>query len=156
MALSLDEIDRRLLTELQADADRTNVELARLVGLSPAATLHRVRRLKEAGVIRRITAELDPDLAGFPLRAYVSVTLARHTPTAERAFQAALQDIPQVVVAEVVAGETDLLIQIVARDVPELQRVLTRLSVHGAQRIVTLLHLQEIKTRSPLPLTDPA
>ena len=46
MATSLDEIDIQLLSALQEDADRTNVELARLTGLSPAATLHRVRRLK--------------------------------------------------------------------------------------------------------------
>ena len=50
MAVKLDEIDIQLLTALQADADRTNVELARLTGLSPAATLHRVRALKESGV----------------------------------------------------------------------------------------------------------
>ena len=56
--ISLDEIDVRLLKELQADADRPNVELARIVGLSPPATLNRVRRMKEAGVIRRIAARL--------------------------------------------------------------------------------------------------
>ena len=66
MAVELDEIDVRLLTSLQADADRTNVELARLAGLSAAATLHRVRRLKESGVIRIISARLDPAAAGFP------------------------------------------------------------------------------------------
>ncbi len=59
MALSLDSVDIRLLVELQADADRPNVELARLVGLSPAATLHRVRRLKEAGIVSGIVARLD-------------------------------------------------------------------------------------------------
>ena len=60
--LILDDTDRHLLAELQADADRPNVALARLVGLSPAATLNRVRRLKESGVIRRIAARLDaPD-----------------------------------------------------------------------------------------------
>src|SRR4051794_6865079 len=63
MATSLDEIDVQLLVELQADADRTNVDLARLVGLSPAATLHRVRRLKESGVIRQVVARLDPAVA---------------------------------------------------------------------------------------------
>ena len=57
MAVKLDEVDIQLLNALQADADRTNVELARLVGLSPAATLHRVRYLKESGVIRIITAD---------------------------------------------------------------------------------------------------
>ena len=76
MAVSLDEIDTQLLTALQEDADRTNVELARLVGLSPAATLHRVRRLKESGVIRIISAQLDPAAAGFPLQVYVTASLA--------------------------------------------------------------------------------
>ena len=68
MAVKLDDIDIELLTALQEDADRTNVELARLVGLSPAATLNRVKRLKESGVIRVIAARLDPAAAGFPLQ----------------------------------------------------------------------------------------
>jgi len=72
MAVSLDEVDIQLLTALQEDADRTNVELARLTGLSPAATLHRVRRLKESGVIRVIRAEIDAAAAGFPLQVYVT------------------------------------------------------------------------------------
>ena len=59
MAVPLDDVDIQLLTALQEDADRTNVELARLTGLSPAATLHRVRRLKESGVIRVIRAEVE-------------------------------------------------------------------------------------------------
>ena len=63
MAVDLDEVDVRLLTALQEDADRTNVELARLTGLSPAATLHRVRALKESGVIRIIRAHVDPAAA---------------------------------------------------------------------------------------------
>ena len=78
MAMQLDEIDVRLLGELQADADRPNVALARLVGLSPAATLNRVRRLKESGLIRAIAARLDSGAAGFSLQVYVMVTLARH------------------------------------------------------------------------------
>src|ERR1051326_8277117 len=78
MAVKLDDVDILLLTALQEDADRTNVELARLAGLSPAATLHRVRRLKESGVIRIISAQLDPDAAGFPLQVYVTATLARY------------------------------------------------------------------------------
>ena len=80
MAVKLDEVDIQLLDALQENADRTNVELARLVGLSPAATLHRVRYLKESGVIRIITARLDPAAAGFPLQLYVAATLGRHDP----------------------------------------------------------------------------
>ena len=84
MAQELDLIDIQLLQELQADADRSNVELARLVELSPAATLHRVRRLKESGVIRAITARLDAAAAGFALQVYVAVTLQRHDDATHR------------------------------------------------------------------------
>src|SRR3984957_16722108 len=107
MAVSLDDVDIQLLTALQADADRTNVELARLVGLSPAATLHRVRRLKASGVIRIISAQLDPAACGFPLQVYVTATLARHDPRSSRVFDDLIRSMPQIISADHVAGETD-------------------------------------------------
>jgi Lrp/AsnC family transcriptional regulator, leucine-responsive regulatory protein len=152
MAISLDPIDVRLLTELQADADRPNVELARLVGLSPAATLNRVRRLKESGVLRRITGRLDSTVAGFPLQVYVLVTLARHDEVANRRFQEAVGTLPEVIAADWVTGEVDAVLMVVAADVAQLQRVLSRLSTRGASRLVTLLRLEELKPSSPLPL----
>src|SRR5918994_3419179 len=117
MALSLDRIDVRLLAELQRDADRPNVELARLVGLSPAATLNRVRRLKESGVIRAISARLDSAAAGFALQVYVMVTLARHEHSANRRFEEAVLALPQVIAADSVTGEVDAMLMVVARDV---------------------------------------
>jgi Lrp/AsnC family leucine-responsive transcriptional regulator len=152
MAISLDEVDLRLLDALQTDADRTNVELARLAGLSPAATLHRVRRLKETGVIRVITAQVDPEAAGFPLRVFVATNTARHDPRSVRAFEDLLRSLPQVITADNIAGEMDYLLTVVARDVGELQHVLTRLSVRGAARLITYLRLEEVKRPSPLPL----
>jgi Lrp/AsnC family leucine-responsive transcriptional regulator len=153
MPVSLDEIDVRLLKELQVDADRPNVELARLVGLSPAATLHRVRRLKEAGVIRAISARIDSAAAGFTLQVYVMVTLARHDEAAEQRFYKEVRSLEHVIAADTVAGETDALLMIATRDVAELQVVLSRLSTRGgAQRLITLLRLSELKPSSPLPL----
>ena len=152
MAVDLDDVDVRLLTVLQGDADRTNVELARLVGLSPAATLHRVRRLKQAGVIRLITARLDPTAAGFPLQVYVAASLARHDPRSSRTFEDQVRAIPQISAADNLAGEMDYLLTVVARDVAELQRVLARLATRGGQRLVTYLRLEEVKPPSPLPL----
>ena len=153
MAISLDLIDMRLLEELQADADRPNVELARLVGLSPAATLHRVRRLKESGIVRSVVARLDPAEAGFPLQVYVTVTLQRHGDAAHRRFVEALRDMPEVISADWVTGETDAMLMVVAREVAQLQRVLVRLSTRGgAARVTTLLRLEELKPASPLPL----
>ncbi|MEA2123629.1 MAG: Lrp/AsnC family transcriptional regulator, leucine-responsive regulatory protein [Solirubrobacteraceae bacterium] len=155
MALQLDEIDLQLLTELQDDADRPNVELARIVGLSPAATLHRVRRLKESGVIRKIVAQLDAEAAGFPLRVFVSLTVGRHDEAAHRRLEQAVRAIPQVIRADWVAGETDALLEVVARSIAELQRVQLVLSSRGgAQRVITLLRMSELKPRSPLPLAS--
>jgi Lrp/AsnC family transcriptional regulator, leucine-responsive regulatory protein len=152
MAVELDEIDVRLLTALQADADCTNVELARLVGLSAAATLHRVRWLKESGVIRIVSAQLDPAAAGFPLQVYVTATLSRHDPRSTRAFEDHIRAVPQIIAADNVAGEMDYVITAVARDVADLQEVLAGLSTRGGQRLVTYLRLAEVKPPSRLPL----
>ena len=150
-SVPLDQTDRILLRELQADADRPNVELARLVGLSPAATLNRVRRLKEDGLITGIHARVEPTLVGYPLQVYVSVTLAEHDERSHRRFEKAVQLVPNVVGADWVTGETDALLRIVARDVNDLQRVLLMLQKGGAQRVLTLLRLEEIKGPTPLP-----
>src|SRR5512140_798246 len=121
MAVSLDEVDIQLLTALQEDADRTNVELARLAGLSPAATLHRVRRLKESGVIRVIRADVDPAAAGCPPQMCGTATPARHDPRSSRVFDDLIRSVPQIIAAVNVAGETDYILTVVARDVTELQ-----------------------------------
>ena len=156
MARTLDEIDVLLLNELQLDADRPNVELARLAGLSPAATLNRVRRLKESGVIEGIHAKLDREQAGFGLCVYVSVTLGRHEEATERRFREVVNDLPQITAAASVAGESDALLTVNCRGLGELQDVLSRLTTKGgAQRVVTLLRLGELKPDSPLPLGAP-
>lgn len=153
MAVEVDEIDLRLLRELETDADRPNVELARIVGLSPAATLNRVRRLKEAGVVTGIHAHLDPKASGFPLQVYVAATLSQQDVTAHRKFEATVRKLPHVISADWVTGETDALLHVVARDVEELQKVLLTLSGRGgAGRLLTLLRLEPLKPRSPLPL----
>src|SRR6266702_365440 len=152
MAVPLDDVDIQLLTALQEDADRTNVELARLAGLSPAATLHRIRRLKETGVIRVISAQLDPAAAGFPLQVYVTAMLARHDPRSSNVFDDMIRALPQIIAADNVAGETDYLLTVVARDVADLQTVLASLATRGGQRLVTYLRLAEVKPPSRLPL----
>ena len=156
MPISLDLIDLELLKELQLDADRSNVELARLVGLSPAATLHRVRRLKSEGIIRAVVAQLDSTAAGFPLQVYLLVTIQRHDDASHRKFAETVKNLPEVIAADWVTGEIDALLVVVAREVAQLQRVILRLSTRGgASRVTTLLRLEELKPSSPLPL-DPA
>ena len=153
MAVSLDEVDIRLVRELEQDADRPNVELARIVGLSPAATLNRVRRLKEEGVITGIHAHVDATAAGLPLQVFVLASLGQHDETANRRFAQVVNKSPNIISADWVTGETDALLHVVAHDVEELQKVLMTLSGRGgAARLVTLLRLEPLKPRSPTPV----
>jgi Lrp/AsnC family transcriptional regulator, leucine-responsive regulatory protein len=150
--MELDRTDLELLAELERDADRTNVELANAVGLSPAATLHRIRRLKASGVVRAIRADVNPELAGFPLSVYLAITVGRHDEAAHTRLQQAVADIPQVIRADWVAGETDALLEVVAQSIEELQRVQLLLSSRGgAQRVTTILRLEVLKAPSPMP-----
>src|SRR3954452_8601883 len=107
MAVSLDEVDIRLIRELEQDADRPNVELARIVGLSPAATLNRVRRLKEEGVITGIHAHVDAGQAGLPLQVFVLASLGQHDEAANRRFAQVVQKSPNIISADWVTGETE-------------------------------------------------
>jgi Lrp/AsnC family transcriptional regulator, leucine-responsive regulatory protein len=153
MAVSLDEVDIRLVRELEQDADRPNVELARIVGLSPAATLNRVRRLKEEGVITGIHAHVDATGAGLPLQVFVLASLGQHDEAANRRFATQVQKLDNVISADWVTGETDALLHVVAHDVEGLQKVLMTLSGRGgASRLVTLLRLEPLKPRSPTPV----
>ena len=87
----LDDIDCALLSLLQERGDTPNLELARTVGLSPAATSRRVTRLRAEGVIEAIRAVVVPEEVGLGIEAYVLVTLAEHSPEADAASRARWQ-----------------------------------------------------------------
>src|SRR5262245_16928002 len=76
----LDELDRRILTELQRDAGITNQELADRVGLSPSPCLRRVKALEDAGVLQKRVALLDRKQLGLTLTALIQISMDRHTP----------------------------------------------------------------------------
>jgi len=86
--ITLDDLDPRILHALQDQADRSNLEIARLIGLSPAATLRRIKRLKDQGVIERVVAVLNPQAVGAGLLAVVEVSLERQGEHALQAFAA--------------------------------------------------------------------
>jgi DNA-binding Lrp family transcriptional regulator len=111
-----------------------------------------VRRLKQTGVIRVISAQVDPEAAGFPLQLYVAATVGRHDPRSTRIVEDQVRALPQIIAADNVTGEMDYLLTVVARDVSELQDVLAALATRGGQRLISYLKLAEIKPPSRLPL----
>ncbi len=114
--ITLDRTDVELLHLLQDDARMTNKEMADRVGLSPSATLERVRRLVGAGVVRGMHARLDPAAIGIGLEALLMVRLQRHTRTVIDAFQAHCHALEEIVGLWHLTGSSDYVARVVARD----------------------------------------
>ena len=121
----LDEIDRKILAELQADGRMTNVELARRVGISAPPCLRRVRVLEEAGFIRGYHAELDPRSLGFEVQVFAMVRLQNQSERDLAAFEGRARDWPLVRECHMLNGEIDFILKCVSPDLPTFQRFLT-------------------------------
>lgn len=124
-ATRLDEIDRKILAELQADGRMTNVELARRVGISAPPCLRRVRALEEMGYIRGYHAEIAPRELGFDVQVFAMVRLVNQSERDLAAFEAQARDWPLVRECHMLNGEIDFILKCVAPDLPGFQRFLT-------------------------------
>ncbi len=122
---NLDEIDRQLLQELQAEGRVTNVELARRVGLTAPPCLRRVRALEDEGVIRGYHADLEPSKLGFAIVVFAMVSLKSQAEESLREFEAAMQDLAEVRDVHMLNGEIDFILKIVSRDLQSFQEFLT-------------------------------
>lgn len=144
-SVPLDDIDVRILEELQADGRISNVALADAVGLSPSPCLRRVKRLEEAGVIAGYRAEVDRRQVGLDLTVFVEVSVERHGGQTQERMEERLLALPEVVACHVVSGQADFLLEVVCRDLrdydrftrehlgrwPEVSRVLQLRHQHG-------------------------
>ncbi|EEX09956.1 leucine-responsive regulatory protein [Ruegeria lacuscaerulensis ITI-1157] len=121
----LDEIDRKILAELQADGRMTNVELAKRVGISAPPCLRRVRTLEEAGYIRGYHAEVNARELGFEVQVFAMVGLESQAEAELRAFEDRCRDWPLVRECHMLNGEVDFILKCVAPDLSSFQQFLT-------------------------------
>lgn len=122
----LDEIDRKILAELQNDGRMTNVELARRVGISAPPCLRRVRALEEAGAIRGYHADVAPRTLGFEVAVFAMVRLHSQSERDLSAFEELAQSWPLVRECHMLNGEIDFILKCVAPDLSTFQQFLTR------------------------------
>jgi DNA-binding Lrp family transcriptional regulator len=150
----LDDIDRRILRELQRDGLLRNDVLAERIALSPAPTLRRVRALEKAGVISRYVALVDARCIGLGVRMKVDLRLAPQTRAAIDELATAVADLPEVVECVIVLGDWDYQLTVVARDVDEYQRFLMdRLAkLPGVASYRSSLIVREVKRTTALPV----
>ncbi|TCZ61334.1 Lrp/AsnC family transcriptional regulator [Roseicella aquatilis] len=141
---SLDEVDRQILAELQADGRMTNVELARRVGLSAPPCLRRVRRLEEERVIRGYHADLDPVALGYEITFFALVGLESQKEAMLTAFESRVRDWPEVRECHMIRGGGDFLLRLVARDTAHENALTARLT--AAEEVARVQTLQTIRT----------
>lgn len=108
----MDEIDYKILRELQFNARITNVQLAERVGLSPSPCWNRLRRLEEEGIIEKYVTILNQAAVGMPDTVILEVRLDRHDDEILKKFEEALARLPQVVEAYLVTGEYDYYVKV--------------------------------------------
>jgi len=153
MLKHLDAIDRKLLKLLQENAETPVASLAEAVNLSPTPCWRRIQRLREAGVITRNVALLDPRKINLGVTAFVAVRTSQHSQKWFEAFNAAVIDIPEVVEFYRMSGDVDYLLRVVVPDIAAYDSVYRRLiKCSDLFDVSTSFAMEEIKFTTALPL----
>lgn len=150
----LDDTDRAILRELQADGRLSNARLSEKLALSETPCWRRLKRLEAEGYIESYQANLDRRKLGFGVVAFVQVTLGNHAGETPLHFEQQVARLPEVLSCHNVSGDCDYLMQVVAADLDAygafVRDQLRRLP--GVTAIRSNLSLRQLKSSSALPL----
>lgn len=153
MAVRLDDMDRKILAALQEDASQSLDEIARRVGSSKTPVWNRIRRMREAGVIQRTTALLDPESLGLEACFFVLVRTSEHEADWQRRFLDVLRRRPEVMEAHRLAGDIDYILKVRVRNARAYdtfyQALISEVKIYN---VTALLSMEEIKATTMLPL----
>lgn len=152
--LTLDSRDKKILLFLQQDANLTNADLAEKVGLSPTPCLRRVKRLEEAGYIRQYKVEVDRHKLGYPVMAFVQVSLSKQEDGVLDSFEHAIQSYPNVVNCYLATGESDYLLQVIAENLEDYGRIVRYelAAIKGVETVKTTFAIKNIVENAPIPV----
>ena len=150
--IDLDDIDHQLIRSLARDATQTASALGRRYGLSQPATWRRIRRLEEAGILRGRRLRLNAESLGFGVTVFLGIKLATKGRVSLEDFERAVAAIPEVQTVEHVLGLYDYRLRVVARDLPDFERVLRRriMTLPGAGEVEANVLLSEERLPGPL------
>ncbi len=156
--VKLDRIDRQILADLQADGRMTNVDLAGRAGISAPPCLRRVRALEQSGYIKGYHAELDPGALGYTVTVFAHVGLYSQAEADLVAFESLVKQWDEVRECHMLAGETDFLLRVVAKDWDAYQRFVTE-KLTAAPKVANVKSALAIRSAKNLPgvpiLVDP-
>jgi len=153
--VKLDKIDRKILEILQSNAKITNAQLSKDIGLSPAPTLERVKKLETSGIISSYHAKLDTDKVGLGVQTFVQVSLRGHNKKNIEIFLNEINNIPEVIECHHITGSGDFILKIISNDIQAYQKLmLEKVSeidvVDGLQSMIILSTFKDSKVM-PVP-----
>jgi DNA-binding Lrp family transcriptional regulator len=154
----LDGIDRRILSELQADGRITNVELSRRAGITAPPCLRRIRALEKAGFIKGYHADLDGKMLGFEVTGFVFVGLSSQKDADLKHFEESARRWLEVRECHMLSGEVDFILKCVARDLSAFQSFITD-TVTAEKNVASVkssLVIHASKVEPCIPLEVPA
>ncbi|MCG8445973.1 MAG: Lrp/AsnC family transcriptional regulator [Hyphomicrobiales bacterium] len=154
MAARLDQIDLKIIEELQESGRMTNVELARRVGISAPPCLRRMRALEEAGIIKGYHAEVDQKRLGFDVTVFAMVGLHSQAEPDLQAFVEQVNAWPLVRECQMLSGDIDFMLRCVAPDMDTFQHFLIDelTAVPNVESVRTSLALRRIKFAAGVPM----
>ena len=150
--IALDDTDRQLLRVLVADGTLSAGAAGRAVGLSQPAAWRRIKRLTEAGVLKGRRVEIDLEKAGFGVTVFLGVKLATKGRVSLEDFERAVAAIPEVQAVHHVLGLYDYRLRVVARDIPDFERILRRriMTLPGVGNVEANVLLSEERRPGPI------
>ncbi|MBL4752172.1 MAG: Lrp/AsnC family transcriptional regulator [Flavobacteriales bacterium] len=151
----LDSTDLKILKRLQENGKITNLQLSEDIGLSPAPTLERVRKLESAKIITGYHATVDESTLGIGIKAFIQLTLARQAVNFIKDFKERIDEIQEIVECYQVTGNCDFLLKIEVADIPAFEDLITnKLStVEQIGNMQTLVILSQPKKSMVVPTT---
>ncbi len=153
MAAQLDDLDRKILAELQNDAEQSLDEIARKVGSSKTPVWNRIRRMRETGVILRQTALLDAESLGLEACFFVLIRTSEHEADWQHKFLQVLRSRPEVLEAHRLAGDIDYILKVRVKNARAYdtfyQALISEVKIYN---VTALLSMEEIKATTVLPL----
>lgn len=152
--MPVDDTDRRLLRQLQADPAQPLAELARRAGMTEATTSRRFDRLRSAGILKGVQSLIDWRALGWEVEVSLRITLEKTNPHAFDEFIAAARDVPEVLEIQTFLGRVDVRLNVIARDMAHYQTIYRSriLTLPHIADLEALMHIAEIKRGEALPL----
>jgi len=151
----LDKTDLKILQILQENSKITNLDLSKRIGLSPAPTLERVKKLELAKVIESYHAQINAQAIGLNVKTFVLVSLAWQKENALNQFLEKIHSIDEIVECYIITGEADFLMKLVCKDIPTYEKLLfkTLTQIEEIERLKTLMTLSTTKQSKVLPFS---